>query len=303
MNTAVAGVDFIQVDPARQFEFEPFTLAHAWFFYAQERCRKLGQDVRRVQYIANNWFRLMGEDSQPGTWKRATVDRYTDARLAEGVKPTTVKHELTMMRACLSHNLKWERLDKVPHFEKPAGESEKRRPLTVEEFRRVMAQPMLARTRMFLIVAFWTGHRSRAIETLPWSRVDLEAGIINFVDPAMRKTNKRRNEAFPIPDELLIRLESAYARRKDDLVIGRGPRGVASTTYREVKAVLRAAGINERGIARHTLRKAFVTERIKAGADMEKVAALIADNAGTARKHYLTLLADDLRGVANLRAA
>lgn len=59
-------------------------------------------------------------------------------------------------------------------------------------------------------------------------------------------------------------------------------------------------GIDERGLCRHTLRKTFVTERIKAGANPEKVAALIADNPATMRKHYSVLLTNDLRATANL---
>jgi hypothetical protein len=97
---------------------------------------------------------------------------------------------------------------------------------------------------------------------------------------------------------------AAYAHpKRDEYVIGLGPRGICSTTYHECKAALRAVGINEEGLCRHTVRKTFVTERIKAGLNPEKVAALIADNPQTMCKHYSIMNTEDLRDTANMRRA
>jgi integrase len=63
---------------------------------------------------------------------------------------------------------------------------------------------------MFYVMAYWTGHRARAIETLKWERVNFEARTIDFNEPGARRTNKRRVDGFPIPDELLPRLLAAY---------------------------------------------------------------------------------------------
>lgn len=281
----------------------PPTLLGIWQQYIHERARKLGQDINRVRYVAKGWLRVMGIDSTPGEWKRAQTALYADTRLAEGAKATTVRREMCLMQACMNHAKKWERIEKVPHFEKPSGESSKRRPLTEEEYARIMRQPMPARIRMFFLIAYWTGSRSRAIEELMWDRVDFERRTLDFNIPGRRLHNKRRVSGFPIPDGLLPRLEQAYARRQNEYVIGLGPHGKCSTTYHACKDVLRAAGINEQGICRHTLRKTFVTERLKLDCNPEKVAALIADNPQTMRKHYSILMAEDLRATANLKAA
>ena len=287
---------------------KPVYLFDAWSDYLCEHAHRKGQDVRRVSYVAKHWLRIMGVDSEPATWRRRHVDEYADIRRVEGALPTTIRREMCLQQACLNHAKKWERLERIPHFEKPPGESRKRRPLTDEEYHRVMRSPLPRRVRMFLVLAYWTGHRARAIETLPWTRVNLETRTIDFNEPGARRTNKRRVDGFPMPDELYRRLVSAKAYRdqftpNDPYVIGLGPRGKVSTTYHAVKDALRAVGIDEDGICRHTLRKTFVTERIKAGLNPEKVAALIADNAGTMRKHYSVLLTEDLRDVANMRAA
>lgn len=289
-------------NPARP----PYLLADAWRHYIQEHCRRRGQEVRRVVYIARHWLRIMGPEAEPNFWKIADVSRYEDARRAEGAMGTTIRREMCIQQAALRHGIKRERLDRVPHFEKPAATHHIRRAMTEDEFRRLMKSPLPHRIRMFYLLAYWTGHRSRAIETLTWDRVNFENRSINFNEPGVRRTNKRRVDGFPIPDELYDRLVAAKARRDakaphDPYVIGLGPRGKCSTTYMECKKALAAIGIDEEGICRHTMRKTFVTERIKAGANPEKIALLIGDNAGTMRKHYAILLTEDLRDTANLK--
>jgi integrase len=288
-----------------RFDFpNPPTLLDLWRDYIHEHARPLGQDVRAIGYIAKGWMDVMGIDATPGAWKRADAQRYADTRRADGMATATIRREMCIQQACLNHAKNWERIEKVPYFPKPSGEGAKRRPLTEEEYARLMRSPLPRRIRMFYVMAYWTGHRARAIETLKWERVNFEARTIDFNEPGARRTNKRRVDGFPIPDELLPRLLAAYEHpRRDEYVIGAGPRGKVSTTYHAAKAAMRAVGIDEEGICRHTVRKTFVTERIKAGANPEKVAALIADNPVTMRRHYSILLTEDLRATANLRAA
>lgn len=282
----------------------PLTLLQAWRDYIHEHARRKGQEINRIVYVAKHWLRIMGIDATPGTWKRADVRAYEDQRRAEGVMATTIRREMCLQQASLNHALKWERIERVCHFEKPSGEGRMRRPLTEEEYRRLMRSPLPRRIRMFYLMAYHTGHRARAIETLTWDRVNFETRTIDFYEPGMRRTNKRRVNGFPIPDELLPRLEAAYAHPQRDLyVIGLSPRGTLGTTYHACKDALRAVGIDEDGICRHTIRKTFVTERIKLGANPEKVAALIADNPVTMRRHYSILQTEDLRATANMRAA
>lgn len=287
---------------AFRFDFpNPLTLLGAWHAYLWEHVRKKGQEFQRVGYVAKGWLRIMGIDATPGLWKIADVARYEDQRRTERVMGTTIRREQLLQQACLNHNRKRERLDRIPHFEKAEGEGRPRRPLADEEFRRLMRSFMPYRIRMFFLLAFHTGHRSRAIETLPWSRVNLEERYINFNDPAMRKTNKRRRDGFPIGDELYARLVAAYNKPgRDDLVIGRSDRGLTSSTYHACKKALKAVGINEEGLCRHTLRKTYCTERIKAGKEPEKVALSINENPATMRRNYVQLSANDLRATVNL---
>jgi integrase len=288
-----------------RFDFpNPPTLLQVWRDYIHEHARRKGQDIRAICYVAKKWMQVMGMDSTPGAWKRADVRHYDDTRREAGKTAATIRREMCLQQAAMNHAMKWERIERVCHFEKPSGEGRKRRPMTEEEYARLMRSPLPRRIRLFYILAYHTGHRARAIETLPWGRVNLEARTIDFNEPGARRTNKRRVDGFPINDELLNRLQAAYAHpKRDEYVIGLGPRGKASTTYHACKEALRAVGIDEDGICRHTVRKTFVTERIKAGENPEKIAALIADNPATMRRHYSILNTEDLRATANYRAA
>lgn len=284
----------------------PYRLEDCWNDYIERWSKREGQDFRRVQYVANGWLRIMGKDSDVSGWRIADVERYVDQRLSEGPMPTTVKREMSLMKAALNKALQRERLDRVPYFGMPSGESRRRRPLTEEELDRLLASKIPRRVWMFYSVSRWTGHRSRAIETLPWARVNWEARTIDFNEPGARRTNKRRVDGFPIPDELYPILVAAkkWADRRapnDPYVIGLGPRGKCSTTFHACKAALKAIGIDEAGICRHTVRGTFVTERIKRGVSRSVVADLIGDNPSMMDKHYVTLRTEDLRAGANMR--
>lgn len=287
---------------------QPLILLRGWMFYCDERVRRMGQDMTRVVIIARHVCTFFGATTEIRDLRMADFCRYADHRMAQGKTASTVRKELAITRAMLGHNYRRERLDKIPPMEKPSGDGRKRRPLTEDEYRAALRKPLSRRARLFLIVAYWTGHRSRAIETLPWSRVNFDIRTIDFNDPELRKTNKRRVDGFPMSDELFGRLRAAkeYAdqsRPDDPYVIGLGESGRPTSTYHEIKRVLRSIGVNELGVCRHSIRKLFVTERIKVNCNPEKVAALIGDNPQTMRKHYLQLLTDDLRSTVERRAA
>lgn len=284
----------------------PLVHADAWRDYLWERCRKIGQDHRRVTYVANGCLRILDPGAEVGKWMMEDIHGYEIARRDDGVMGSTIKRELSLLQAALNHALHRERVERVPHFEMPTVETGHRRPLTEEELDRLLASKLPRRIWLFYFVARWTGHRSRAIETLKWDRVDFQRRLINFNEPGARRTNKRRNGAYPIPDELYVVLVGAkkWADRNapnDPYVIGLGPRGKCSTTVHRCKLALRAIGIDERGICRHTVRKTFATTRVLMGIPRPIVAKLIADSPATMDRNYFLPDSEDLRDAANMR--
>lgn len=274
--------------------------------YLHEKLRRKGSNVSRPAAGFRRICEHFGPGADPTQLKIADWAEYEDSRYAKGVQSPTVRRELTFHKAAMNHAHRRERIDKVPYIEMPNGEPlSVRRPATEAEFALLMEQgEMTRRVRLFFRIAYWTGHRAQAIEQLSWDRCDLERGVIDFNLPGARKTNKRRNGAFPITDALLPILVEAKAWRDanaplDPYVIGAGKRGGPSCTGPECKAAWKSVGIDVKGLNRHALRKTFVTERLRKGKPRDIVAQLIADKPETMGKHYAVFVMDDMRAVAN----
>lgn len=269
--------------------------------YVEEHVRPNGVDLRRVVIIARNTCGYWGPDRDPQTLRRADFRAYREHRLGQGVKNPTVRREFAFVSAAMNHELREERIAVVPKIEMPPQGDPRRRFLTEEEVVRVMRQPMSYRIRMFFRLAFATAARARAIEELDWSRVDFDNGLIDYNVPGARRTKKRR-AVVPISDELRRYLESAWNRpgrdANDPLVIGRG-----CCTYQQCKDVMRSAGIDEEGVARHVARKTFASQALQSGVQLEKVAAVLADNATTVEKHYSFILPQHLVEAVNYKRA
>jgi integrase len=276
------------------------TFAH----YIHEHAAPKGCYVPRIARAAANLCQFHGADRHPASLKRADHRAYLEHRTRQGVVPSTVRRELAMLSAAINHDFKEERLAAGVKIPLPPMSAPRTRFLTEDEMKRVMAQPMSHRIRMFFRLAFATAARARAVEELRWDRVDFVNGIIDYNVPGARRTNKRR-AILPMSDELRRVLEAAYIRPgrdpADPYVIGLGPRGRVSCTYDECKAVMRAAGIDERGVARHVCRKTWASHALQNDVPMAKVAAYLADNPTTVEKAYAFILPEHLRDAANFR--
>lgn len=271
--------------------------------YKAEWMKRKGQDPRRFGYCMRHIFDFFGRDADPEKIKTEDWKRYEDFRYAAGVCEPTVKKEMRMYMAAMNHNKKRGRILGIPFIEMPDGQGEERRPMREDEYRLLMRSPLLHRQRMFWRVKYFTGHRSRRIELLPWTRVFWDTLTINFNEPGARKTNKRCADGFPIEPEFESLLRAAKERRDerfpdDPYVIGLNSRGNPGITFRQCKRDLAAVGIVERGFARHCVRKLFCTSRIANGKSGALVAALIADDERTMKRHYVKLSSDEMRDAA-----
>lgn len=273
--------------------------------YIQERLHRRGSDVRRAVSGFRRVCDFFDPLVDPTKLKLQDWARYEDHRYSEGVCAPTVRREMTYHLAAMNHARKRERIVAVPYLEKPSGDVVKeRRAATEEEYQLLMRKGVMSwRIRMFFRLAYWTGHRAKAIEQLTFARVNWSNRTIDFNLPGVNHRNKRRNASFPITDELMGFLEAAKRRHellglKDDYVIGVGRNGKPSCTWRKCKAAWASIGVKDEGFARHAFRKTFVTERVKAGKPLAMVAKLIEDSPETAAKHYAKFVTEDMRAIA-----
>lgn len=276
-----------------------YTIREAFIDYGHDRLIRRGKDVLRPWIGYNNLFHVIPPEHAVEKITSAQIEDYVRWRMETAGSLLTPKRELTFVKASFIYAHRRNRTGLVPYFEIPEAECAFRRPLTDEEYKLVMRQPMTGRLKRFYRLAYFTGHRAEAIEELTWSRVDFQRLTINFNVPGRRLTNKRRNAAFPIPDEFIETLQGWKAMAKDEFVIGAG-----GTTYPEAHRVVRElAGITDPTVVpRHCMRKFFATRLFEAQADPEKVALLIADRADMLRKHYVTFSDSSMREVANIGA-
>lgn len=295
--TAIAGRDFTQVswDDGR-VAFEDVARSYVVEHVIPAKC-----DLKRSAYCLGLAMSVWGPRHDARKLTRADGRLYAQVREKDGVKSATIRREMAIIGAALRHAVKEERLVKAPKFAMPAQSSPRIRWLTPEEWARLRCTPKPARIQRFLLIAFGTGVRSRAIEELQWSRVDFANRTMDFRVPGVVYKNKRRPIA-PINDELLPRLQAMYDRRNpaDPYVIGLGPRGKPSCTYAGVKEALAAIGIREAGVARHVARHSFCSWRVQKGFSYAHIGALVGDTAGMIERVYGHLSPHHLMAASNL---
>ncbi|WP_232517486.1 site-specific integrase [Acetobacter pomorum] len=121
------------------------------------------------------------------------------------------------------------------------------------------------------LLALHTAARKSHILTLTWSRVDLQARIIDFRDPAKPRTKKGRARV-PINDTLYEALKEAYELRETEFVVEWAGDQVSS-----IKTGFRAAAkrADLSGITPHTLRHTAATWMAQAGISLWDIAGYL----------------------------
>lgn len=287
------------------------TLGRAADDYMREHLVRKGKGWRRIAICFKFFFQHISSKLDCEELTSEQLEEYADWRMKTyKVNPLTARADLIFVQAMLKHAKKRNRIKLIPHFAMPEGPFAKRRPLTEDEYVKVVdcihGKQEFARLERFYILTYWTGVRSQAAEDLKWTRVDLDRRIINF-NPEGRKVTptKRRVDCFPIPDELYAILVDWKREAKDEYVIGAGPRGRCTTTYHHAAYAVRVlAGITDPTLVpRHCMRKMYATVLFDKGANPEHVGALTGDNPDMLRKHYIKFEAERLRVTANMRAS
>ncbi len=141
------------------------------------------------------------------------IEKYKSARLAQGVKASTVNRCLSILRRMLNLAVEWEYLDKakIPNIKLfPEKDNIMERILTWEEEPKLLEE-CPDYLRPILIVALNTGMRLGEILSLNWEQIDFESRLIR-VD----KTKSGRRRYIPVNEELLselIRLETTNGEK------------------------------------------------------------------------------------------
>lgn len=226
----------------------------------------------------------------------ATMEKLVLARMKEGKRPQTIKHELGLLKAAANYAERWGFTVPADMKKWPVpAVGQKTRYLSPEEFARVVAYldpdrlvggrplppPQRAartETRDLTIALAYTGGRWSEIANLPWDKVNLARGTITLWGG---KTQRER--VVPIAAPLQAVLGRRKATRGPSPLVFPGPAGrPRSQPCGGIGAAMDAVGLNPPDlVARHgratihSLRHTFASWLIQNGADIAEVSGAL----------------------------
>ena len=158
-------------------------------------------------------------------WDEKTVDHINREMLKKYRQiskrsPSTIRRELSVLRAALNHASAMNRMLPFGKLELPAESQPRKRWLTREETAKLLRAGRIEyRTKRplsyFILIGVYTGARRGAIMELEWSQIDLQKRIIDFNKAGVDETNKRRAQ-IPIGRKLHGHLSRMKVTAGDD---------------------------------------------------------------------------------------
>ena len=215
--------------------------------------------------------------------------QYTAHRMGQNVTMSTVARELTTLRAACNHALRWKRImpDERATFEIPADLPKREVWLFKDELRSLIdaADGVMEH---FVKIAYGTGSRRRAVETLEWYQVDFNRRTISLDKRGARKTNKRR-PVVPMGDLYPV-LKDLHDRRTNEWVLGSDrdllPEFTKLCEACDLLNVIERDGRPAGRITPHILRHSRATHLLEDGVSIYAVSKLLGDNPTTVQRTY-----------------
>lgn len=232
---------------------------------------------------------------------------YQAARGVAGAQDATVRRELGVLRAAFVWGHRHQLMDRAVFIDLPpegrAREHFWPEAVEAELFRLAASDTTprdgrLTRVGRFICLGLDTGARRSALLGLTWDRVDLGRGFIDFRDPGLRVTKKKR-VATPITTRLKPVLERAARERRgrDAFVVDAN-----SDIDRAWGNFMRQH--NFLGATPHMMRHTRITLLLRAGVSVWDVSGLVGLSPAMIQTVYGQHAADDrLRLQADRRAA
>lgn len=200
-----------------------------------------------------------------------------------GVQDSTIRRELTTLRAAAGHARRWKRLTlaEMPVVELPKAGDNEAEWLTREELAAVF-EKATGPLHDFIMLAYYTASRKTAIEKLSVFQVDLKHNRINLSKPGEKRTRKRR-PVVPI-DPLLRpaveRMVEAAKTAGNAFIFEEGFR-----SYGRFQRLVDALGFEGKAKP-HVLRHSRATHLLQDGVPIYDVARLLGDTVGTVERVY-----------------
>jgi integrase len=231
--------------------------------------------------------------------------RYLARRVRDGAAESTVRRELVVLVAAANHAVRWRRLDKVhlPTVDLPPNAPQ--RPaafLKKDEIRDLVAAAAESddpRVKAFIVLAYTTGARRRAIERLRLDQIDMPARRMHLT-PEGKRTTKKRAPIVPITDQMASVLRPLMLATRTEYLFGSS----GYDGYRAYARLTSALGFDRDGRGHpHILRHSRATHMLQDGASIFEVAKLLGDTVDTVERVYGHHCPDYMSGSAAFATA
>lgn len=223
---------------------------------------------------------------------RGTVSDYRGKR---AIAPTSLREELMELRSTLAMAMRDDLISRVPYIELPAKKPPRERFMTRAEGKMLMEAAGTIHLRLYLVIAMSTGARKGAILGLTWDRVDMEHGRIDFTDPDMAITKKRRT-VVPVGRGTLTALRNARQFAETDYVIeymGKPIKNIRRTFMEAAET----AGLP--WVTPHILKHSVISWLAEDGCSVDQISDLTATHRNTVLRVYRKFNPDYLKKVVD----
>lgn len=208
-----------------------------------------------------------------------TIQIYCDQKeRAKG----TLKRELNDLRAAVKHAVSMKRLEEFKFPKIPIKNVSRKKFLRRHEVAKLLWHARgNFRSRfqltLYIVIAYYSGARKAAIMDLKWEQIDFDRNTIDFRDPDLDESNKRRPH-IPMPPKLrefLIRRFRRYSNQSSYIF------HCKTKIDKRVKSIdngFRAAAARAEleDVTPHTLRHTRVSELVQEGYSIRSIMAYMA---------------------------
>lgn len=248
-----------------------------------------GSAIRRLCRPLN---RLIGSRVTPVN--QEDVDMYASIRADEGVKPSTIRRELVVLRAAQRLHHRHKGLSAPLVFTIPPSSEPRKRVLTPDECHRLIWESRDHRLVLFIILGLATGGRRTALLDLTWDRIDFEGMSVDLHAPHPRAHRRKGRAVVPISPKVAKQLERFRPVDGSGRVVGLSK----DQLHRKFREAATAASLGL-DVTPHTLRHTAATTMIRSVPLI--IASRMLGHANTliTERVYIHTAPSDLRPAAN----
>jgi len=280
------------------------SMAEAFQRYVDSRRGKVSALKRleeAVVPLAHAMGHLRVDQIDQRIWDRYATTRYRKPRKDDTqpmlVSPGTLRREFNVLRATMRRVWKDGFLVRPPEIEPPRDSAPRDRYLTKAEARRLLDACDTPHVRTFMAIAMYTGARKGSILALTWDRVHWETGMIDFQEPNVALTGKRRS-VVPMTRALRTELEKALRLENGDHVVHWGGKAIPTGLRWSFAKACERAGLTWKPTPhhlKHSVASWFAMDRVP----IDQAADWLATDPATLRRVYRKFDPSYLRSIAD----